>query len=102
MNQYADYAYSLDDYYEQNYQPILSFEEQKNKIKNFDENKSLPDTIDFFHIKNKKGFTIKEFIKYEYRCRICLTGSSSPELLMYNENDKPFKIINTIYQSLIG
>ena len=66
MNQYADYAYSLDDYYEQNYQPILSFEEQKHKIKNFDENKSLPDTIDFFHIKNKKGFTIKEFIKYEY------------------------------------
>ncbi len=38
-----------------------------------------------------------EFIKYEYRCRICLSGSSSPELLMYNENDKPFKIGHSEY-----
>ena len=32
------------------------------------------------------------FIKYEYRCRKCLTGSSTPELIMFDENNKPFKI----------
>jgi hypothetical protein len=74
MNQYANYAYSLDDYYVQSYQPILSYEEQKQKIKNFNEDKSLPDIIDFSHIKNKKGFTIKEFLKYKYNQAIIFTS----------------------------
>ena len=38
MNQWADHAYSLDNYYKQNDQPVLSFEEQKEKINEFNPN----------------------------------------------------------------
>jgi hypothetical protein len=66
MNQWADQHYSLDNYYTQDFQPVLSFEERKEKIHEFDLNVSLPDIVDFDHIKDKRGFSIKEYIKYEY------------------------------------
>ena len=66
MHQWADKTYSLDDYYIQNYQPVLTFEERKKLIKEFDSNVSLPDSLDFEHIKDKRGFRVKDFIKYEY------------------------------------
>ena len=72
MNQWADHAYSLDNYYKQNDQPVLSFEEQKQKINEFDESQSLPDTIDFEHVKSKRGFTIKEYIGYKYNQAIMI------------------------------
>lgn len=70
MNQWADKAYSLDDYYTQDWQSVLSLEERKEKIKEFNSDVSLPDTIDFEHIKDKKGFTVKNYIKYEYNTAV--------------------------------
>ena len=66
MNQWADTTYSLDDYYTQDWQSVLSFEERKEKIKEFDSNISLPDSLDFKHIKDKRGFSIKEYFRYNY------------------------------------
>ena len=66
MNQWADKAYSLDDYYTQDFQSVLSFEERKEKIKEFDSNISLPDSLDFKHIGDKRGFSVKEYFKYNY------------------------------------
>ena len=66
MNQWADTTYSLDDYYTQDWQSVLSFEERKEKIKEFDSNISLPDSLDFKHIKDKRGFSIKEYFGYNY------------------------------------
>ena len=66
MNQWSDKAYSLDDYYTQDWQSVLSFEEQKEKIKEFDSNISLPNSLDFKHIKDKRGFSVKEYFKYNY------------------------------------
>jgi hypothetical protein len=37
------------------------------------------------------------FIKFEYRCRRCLTGSSVPVLMIFNENNKPFNIGHSEY-----
>ena len=70
MNQWADKAYSLDDYYTQDFQSVLSFEERKEKIKEFNPDVSLPDTIDFKHIKDKRGFTVQDYIEYEYNTAI--------------------------------
>ena len=66
MNQWSDKAYSLDDYYTQDWQSVLSFEERKEKIREFDSNISLPDSLDFKHIKDKRGFSVKEYFKYNY------------------------------------
>ena len=66
MNQWADKAYSLDDYYTQDFQSVLSFEERKEKIREFDSNISLPNSLDFKHIKDKRGFSVKEYFKYNY------------------------------------
>ena len=66
MNQWADTTYSLDDYYTQDWQSVLSFEERKEKIKEFDTSISLPDSLDFKHIKDKRGFSVKEYFKYNY------------------------------------
>ena len=66
MNQWADIAYSLDDYYTQDWQSVLCFEERKEKIREFDSNISLPDSLDFKHIKDKRGFSVKEYFKYNY------------------------------------
>ena len=66
MNQWADKAYSLDDYYTQDWQSVLSFEERKEKIKEFDSSISLPDSLDFKHIKDKRGFSVKEYFRYNY------------------------------------
>ena len=66
MDQWADTTYSLDDYYTQDWQSVLSFEERKEKIKEFDSNISLPDSLDFKHIKDKRGFSVKEYFKYNY------------------------------------
>ena len=74
MNQWADHAYSLDNYYTQNIQSVLSFEERKEKINEFNPDISLPDTIDFQHIKDKRGFSVKEYIDYEYNKAIMYPG----------------------------
>ena len=66
MNQWADTTYSLDDYYTQDWQSGLSFEERKEKIKEFDSNISLPDSLDFKHIKDKRGFSVKEYFTYNF------------------------------------
>ena len=66
MNQWSDKAYSLDDYYTQDYQSVLSFDERKEKIHEFNPDISLPDTLDFKHIKDKRGFSVKEYFKYNY------------------------------------
>ena len=66
MNQWSDKAYSLDDYYTQDYQSVLKFEERKEKIKEFDSNISLPDSLDFKHIKDKRGFSVKEYFTYNF------------------------------------
>ena len=66
MNQWSDKAYSLDDYYTQDWQSVLTFEQRKEKIKEFDSNISLPDSLDFKHIKDKRGFSVKEYFKYNY------------------------------------
>ena len=66
MNQWADIAYSLDDYYTQDWQSVLSLEERKEKIKEFDSNISLPDSLDFKHIKDKIGFSVKEYFTYNF------------------------------------
>ena len=66
MNQWADIAYSLDDYYTQDWQSVLSFEERKEKIREFDSNISLPDSLDFKHIKDKRGFSVKEYFTYNF------------------------------------
>jgi hypothetical protein len=66
MNQWADTTYSLDDYYTQDWQSVLSFEERKEKIKEFDSSISLPDSLDFKHIKDKRGFSVKEYFRYNY------------------------------------
>ena len=66
MDQWADTTYSLDEYYTQDWQSVLSFEERKEKIKKFDSNISLPDSLDFKHIKDKRGFNVKEYFKYNY------------------------------------
>ncbi len=74
MNQWSDKAYSLDDYYTQNIQSVLNFEERKEKINEFNPNISLPDTIDFKHIKDKRGFSVKDYIDYEYNKAIMYPG----------------------------
>ena len=74
MNQLSDKAYSLDDYYTQNIQSVLNFEERKEKINEFNPNISLPDTIDFKHIKDKRGFSVKDYIDYEYNKAIMYPG----------------------------
>ena len=74
MNQWSDKAYSLDDYYTQDYQSVLNFEERKEKIHEFNPNISLPDTIDFEHIKDKRGFSVKDYIDYEYNKAIMYPG----------------------------
>ena len=74
MNQWSDKAYSLDDYYTQNIQSVLSFEERKEKIHEFNSDISLPDTIDFEHIKDKRGFSVQEYINYEYNKAIMYLG----------------------------
>ena len=66
MNQWADKAYSLDDYYTQDFQSVLSFEERKEKIREFDSNISLPDSLDFKHIGDKRGFSVKEYFTYNF------------------------------------
>jgi len=66
MHQWSNIAYSLDDYYIQNFQPVLNFEERKQKIKEFNPNISLPDSLDFKHIKDKRGFSVKEYFSYNY------------------------------------
>ena len=66
MHQWADKAYSLDNYYKQDFQSVLSFEERKEKIKEFNSNISLPDSLDFKHIKDKRGFSVKEYFTYNY------------------------------------
>ena len=66
MNQWSDKAYSLDDYYTQDWQSVLSFEERKEKIKEFDSNISLPDSLEFKHIKDKRGFSVKEYFTYNF------------------------------------
>ena len=66
MNQWSDKAYSLDDYYTQDWQSVLSFEERKEKIREFDSNISLPNSLDFKHIKDKRGFSVNEYFKYNY------------------------------------
>ena len=66
MNQWSDKAYSLDDYYTQDWQSVLSFEERKEKIREFDSNISLPDSLDFKHIKDKRGFSVQEYFQYNY------------------------------------
>ena len=66
MHQWAEHTCSLDDYYLQNYQPVLTLEERKEKIKEFDSSVSLPDSLDFKHIKDRTGFKVKDYIKYEY------------------------------------
>ena len=66
MNQWSDKAYSLDDYYTQDWQSVLCFEERKEKIREFDSNISLPNSLDFKHIKDKRGFSVKEYFKYNY------------------------------------
>ena len=66
MNQWADKAYSLDDYYTQDFQSVLSFEERKEKIEEFDSNIFLPDSLDFKHIQDKRGFSVKEYFQYNY------------------------------------
>ena len=66
MNQWADKAYSLDDYYTQDWQSVLTFEQRKEKIKEFDSNISLPDSLDFKHIKDKIGFSVKEYFTYNF------------------------------------
>ena len=74
MNQWSDKAYSLDDYYTQDYQSVLSFNERKEKIHKFNPDISLPDTLDFKHIKDKRGFSVKEYIEYEYNTAIMYPG----------------------------
>ena len=74
MNQWSNKAYSLDNYYTQNIQSVLSFEERKEKINEFNPDISLPDTIDFQHIKDKRGFSVKEYIDYEYNKAIIYPG----------------------------
>ena len=74
MNQWSDKAYSLDDYYTQDYQSVLNFEERKEKIHEFNPDISLPDTIDFQHIKDKRGFSVKEYIDFEYNKAIMYPG----------------------------
>ena len=66
MHQWSNIAYSLDDYYIQNFQPVLNFEERKQKIKEFNPNISLPDSLDFKHIKDKRGFSVQEYFSYNY------------------------------------
>ena len=63
MNQWSDKAYSLDDYYTQDYQSVLSFDERKEKIHEFNPDISLPDTLDFQHIKDKRGYSVKDYIQ---------------------------------------
>jgi len=65
-HQWSDIAYSLDNYYKQDYQSVLNFEERKKKINEFNLNVSLPDSLDFKHIKDKRGFSIKEYFSYNY------------------------------------
>ena len=74
MNQWSDEAYSLDDYYTQDYQSVLNFEERKEKIHEFNSDISLPNTLDFKHIKDKRGFSVKEYIEYEYNKAIMYPG----------------------------
>ena len=74
MNQWSDKAYSLDDYYTQDYQSVLSFDERKEKIYEFNPDISLPDTLDFQHIKDKRGFSVKDYIQYEYNTAIMYPG----------------------------
>jgi hypothetical protein len=74
MNQWSDKAYSLDDYYTQDYQSVLSFDERKEKINEFNPDISLPDTLDFQHIKDKRGFSVKDYIQYEYNTAIMYPG----------------------------
>ena len=74
MNQWSDKAYSLDDYYTQDYQSVLSFDERKEKIYEFNPDISLPDTLDFKHIKDKRGFSVKDYIQYEYNTAIMYLG----------------------------
>tara|TARA_B100000941_G_scaffold7871_1_gene5032 strand:- start:168 stop:782 length:615 start_codon:yes stop_codon:yes gene_type:complete len=74
MNQWSNEAYSLDDYYTQDYQSVLNFEERKGKIHEFNSDISLPNTLDFKHIKDKRGFSVKEYIEYEYNTAIMYPG----------------------------
>ena len=74
MNQWSNEAYSLDDYYTQDYQSVLNFEERKEKIHEFNSDISLPNTLDFKHIKDKRGFSVKEYIEYEYNTAIMYPG----------------------------
>ena len=74
MNQWSNEAYSLDDYYTQDYQSVLNFEERKEKIHEFNSDISLPNTLDFKHIKDKRGFSVKEYIEYEYNKAIMYPG----------------------------
>lgn len=72
MDQWADHAYSIENYFKQSKQPVLSLEEQKKHIKQFDETKTLPDWIYFAHLTQRQGFTIKEFLGYEYNKAIMI------------------------------
>ena len=74
MNQWSNKAYSLDEYYTQDYQSVLNFEERKEKIYEFNPDISLPNTLDFEHIKDKRGFSVKEYIEYEYNKAIMYPG----------------------------
>lgn len=70
FDQSADkFSYSLDNYYESNYNKYLSdINDRKKIIKNFDKNKKLPDTESLSHIKesDKIGFSISKIIQYEF------------------------------------
>ena len=72
MDQWANHAYSIEKYYKQSKQPVLSLEEQKTFINGFDSTKSLPDWIYFSHLTQRTGFTIKEFIDYKYNTAIMI------------------------------
>ena len=72
MDQWANHAYSIEKYFKQSKQPVLSLEEQKTLIHGFDETKTLPDWIYFAHLKQRTGFTIKEFIDYQYNTAIMI------------------------------
>jgi len=69
FDQYAyNFSYSLDPYYNNDYNKLLQLEDRKDKIFQYDENVKLPDIPELSHIrdKDKIGFTIKEKIEFEF------------------------------------
>ena len=50
------------------------WKDRKEKIHEFNPDISLPDTLDFQHIKDKRGFSVKDYIQYEYNTAIMYPG----------------------------